>query len=201
MRHILVAPGAVGAVEALFDYGLLTNVLGGVPRLVRFERLVSIETANGLVPSAALRLAALAVFVEEDVARLADRLRPSNAEQAVLALGALGVDGALPGEEAAKALLYRLGPDAYRSRLLLAWADADARPEDGEWRKALALPERWQVPAFPIGGNDVMALGELKGPGIGALLKRLEQDWIESGFALDRDQLLAEASALISRRT
>ena len=131
MRRILVAPGAVGAVEALFDYGLLTNVLGGVPRLVRFERLVAIEEANGLAPSAALRLAALAVFVEEDVARLADRLRLSNAEQAVLALGALGVDAALPGEEAAKALLYRLGPDAYRSRLLLAWADADARPEDG----------------------------------------------------------------------
>ena len=113
MRRILVAPGAVGAVEALFDYGLLTNVLGGVPRLVRFERLVAIDKANSLVPNAALRLAALAVFVEEDVARLAERLRLSNAEQAMLALGGLGADGALPGEEAAKALLYRLGPDAY----------------------------------------------------------------------------------------
>ena len=104
----------------------------------------------------------------------ADRLRLSNAEQAVLALGTLGADAGLPGEEAAKALLYRLGPDAYRSRLLLAWADADACPEDREWCKALALPERWQAPVFPIGGNDVMALGELKGPGIGELLKRLE---------------------------
>lgn len=201
MRRILVAPGAIGAVEALFDYGLLTNVLGGVPRLVRFERLAAIEEANGLAPSPALRLAALAVFVEEDVERLADRLRLSNAEQAVLALSALSVSAALPGEEGAKVLLYRLGPDAYRSRFLLAWADADARPEDAEWRNALALPERWQAPVFPIGGNDVMALGEIKGPDIGALLKQLEQDWIASGFALDRDQLLAKTSALISRRT
>jgi poly(A) polymerase len=200
MRRILVAPGAIGAVEALFDYGLLTNVLGGVPRLVRFERLVAIETASALVPSAALRLAALAVFVEEDVVRLADRLRLSNAEQAVLALGALGADAGLPGEEAAKALLYRLGADAYRSRLLFAWVDADACPEDGEWYKALALPERWQAPVFPIGGNDVMALGEIKGPGIGELLKGLEQDWIDSGFALDRDQLLAKGKALIAAR-
>ena len=60
-----------------------------MPRLGRFERLVAIEAANGLAPNAALRLAALAVFVEEDVARLAERLRLSNAEQAVLALGAL----------------------------------------------------------------------------------------------------------------
>ena len=200
MRRILVAPGAVGAVEALFDYGLLTNVLGGVPRLVRFERLVAIDEANGLAPSAALRLAALAVFVQEDVDRLADRLRLSNAEQAVLATGTLGVDAALPSEEAAKALLYRLGPDAYRSRLLISWADADACPEDEAWRKALALPERWQAPVFPIGGNDVMALGELKGPDIGELLKRLERDWIVSGFALDRDQLLAKARAIVASR-
>ncbi len=153
-----------------------------------------------MAPNSALRLAALAVFVEEDAARLADGLRLSNAEQAVLALAALGVDAALPGEEAAKAVLYRLGPDAYRSRLLLAWADGGARPEDAAWRNALLLPERWQAPVFPIGGNDVMALGALKGPDIGELLKRLEREWIESGFALDRDQLLAKANALIAAR-
>jgi hypothetical protein len=144
-----------------------------------------------------LRLAALAVFVEEDAARLAERLRLSNAEQAELALAALGPIAALPSEGAAKTLLYRLGADAYRSRLILAWTDAAASPEDEAWRKALALPERWQAPVFPIGGNDVMALGAIKGPGIGELLKRLEQDWIVSGFALDRDQLLARGRALI----
>jgi hypothetical protein len=45
-----------------------------------------------------------------------------------------------------------------------------------------------------------MALGELKGPDIGDLLKGLERDWIESGFALDRDQLLAKGRALIAAR-
>ncbi len=38
-----------GAVEALFDYGLLTQLLGGVPRLLRFARLVAAEEALGLV--------------------------------------------------------------------------------------------------------------------------------------------------------
>jgi poly(A) polymerase len=200
LRRILVAPGAVGATEALFDYGLLTSVLSGVPRLLRFERLVAIEEVNGLTPSAALRLLALALFVEEDVARLSERLRLSNAEQAVLALGAHGDGAGLPDEVAAKALLYRLGSDDYRSRLLLDWADAGASSEDGKWRNALALPERWQVPSFPLGGNDVMALGERKGPDIGELLKRLEQDWIASDFALDRDQLLSKVRALIAAR-
>ena len=200
MRRILAAPGAAGAVEALFDHGLLTNLLGGVPRLVRFERLVAIEEAHGLARNSALRLAVLAVFVEEDVARLAERLRLSNAEQAVLAFATGDGDAALPDEAKAKSHLYRLGPDDYRARLLLAWADAGATPDDAGWRNALALPERWQAPIFPIGGNDVMALGEIKGPEIGALLKRLEQDWIASGFALDRDELLARTSTLIAAR-
>ena len=132
--------------------------------------------------------------------RLAERLRLSNAEQAVLALGAeKGVVAGLPNEIAAKSALYRLGP-SYRSALLLAWADAGAPPDDAAWRNALALPERWQAPSIPLSGNDIMALGELKGPEIGELLKALEQDWIGSGFALGRDELLARARGLIAAR-
>jgi poly(A) polymerase len=199
MRCILVAPEAARAVAALYDYGLLTGVLGGVPRLNRFERLVAIEQANGLAPDAGLRLAALAVFVQEDVARLTERLRLSNADQALLALGTRERASGLPDEAAAKSALYHLGP-SYRSSLLLAWADSLAAPDDAGWRNVLTLPERWQAPSFPLGGNDVMALGELKGPEIGEVLRSVKQHWIETGFALDRDQLLAKARALIAAR-
>jgi poly(A) polymerase len=198
LRRILVAPQAARAVAALYNYGLLTFVLGGVPRLGRFQSLIAIEEANGLTPDASLRLAALAVFVCEDVVRLAERLRLSNAEQAVLSLGVREGEGAdLPDEVAAKAALYRLGP-SYRSSLLLAWADSGASYNDAGWRHALTLPERWQAPTFPLRGNDVIALGELNGPEIGAVLKSVEQHWIETGFALDRDQLLAKARAFIA---
>ena len=74
VRRLLVAPQATRAVEALFDYGLLPSVIGGVPRLERFERLVAIEEALGHEPDAMLRLAALTVFVAEDAARVAARL-------------------------------------------------------------------------------------------------------------------------------
>lgn len=199
LRRILVAPRAVAAVEALFDYGLLTQVLGGVPRLGRFERLVAIEEANGLAPDAGLRLAALAAFVSEDVARLAGRLRLSNAEQAALALGVRNERLAgLPNEVAAKTALYRLGQN-YRSALLCAWVDSGASPDDSGWRNAFTLPERWQTPNFPLNGHDVVALGDLEGPRTGAVLRALEQLWIDEGFTLDREALLAKARALIAR--
>ncbi|MBK5199402.1 MAG: hypothetical protein JJE37_14165 [Methyloceanibacter sp.] len=78
----------------------------------------------------------------------------------------------------------------------MAWADAGASPEDARWRQALTLADRWQVPEFPVRGPDIMALGDLKGPKVGDILRQLEQDWIEGGFKEERDQLLAKAKGL-----
>ena len=196
LRRILVAPRAVEAIEAMFDFGLLTAVLGGVPRLDDFARLVAIEDAVGLQTNPARRLAVLAVFVEEDAPRLAARLRLSNAEQSVLELGAENsVDTGLPSETRAQELLYRLGAGIFPSFVLIAWARAAATAGDPQWRGALTLPERWQAPSFPLRGTDIAELGR-SGPEIGEALRRLERDWIARGFGEDREQLLARARAL-----
>jgi tRNA nucleotidyltransferase/poly(A) polymerase len=201
VRRILVAPQAMRAVEALFDYGLLTDILGGVPRLQRFERLVAIEKALRREEDAMTRLAALAVFVGEDAARLSARLHLSNAEQAVLALGAGDHDHSLlPGEAAAKRLLYWLGPRDYEAATLIAFADSGAAPIDKEWGKAAALGERWQAPVFPLKGTDVMAHCGVEGPALGALLKTLEAEWVGQGFAASKGELL-ERAAKLSRRS
>ena len=197
LKRILIAPQAVQAIEALFDNGLLTGLLGGVPRLMRFARLVAAEEALGLAPDAALRLAALAVFVPEDAERLAARLHLSNAEQALLLLGAADHDGcALPDETAARRALYRLGPCKFEAHVLLAAADEGAAPDDRLWRQALRLADRWQVPEFPVRGPDIIALGHVQGPEIGDMLRRLEAEWIASDFTLDREALLARAKQL-----
>ena len=43
-------------------------------------------------------------------------------------------------------------------------------------------------------------LASSKDPKIGAVLKSVEQHWIETGFVLDRDQLLTKVRALIAAR-
>jgi tRNA nucleotidyltransferase/poly(A) polymerase len=195
LRSLLVAPQAVRAIEALFDYGLLVGLLGGVPRLARFARLVAIEEAVGLEPDAILRLAALGVFVQEDAPRLATRLRLSNAERAVLELGAAKPAG-LPDEEAAERALYRLGESDFARHVLPAWADSGASSEDKSWHSALTRPQRWKVPAFPLRGSDIMALGNLTGREVGETLRTLEAEWIAGGFAASREELLTRAGAL-----
>jgi poly(A) polymerase len=200
LQRLLVAPQAMRAIETLFDYGLLAGLLGGVPRLKRFARLTAIETELGREPNAMLRLAALGVFVQEDAPRLAARFRLSNAEQATLALGAGDhARNELPDETSAKRSLYELGRDNYDAHVLLAWADSGDNPDDKRWRAVLALPERWQAPAFPLRGADIVALGTVKGPEIGEILRRLEAEWIAGGFAEDRDRLIAKTAALAGK--
>ena len=201
VRRLLAAPRAVCAVEALFDHGLLTGVIGGVPQLERFRRLVAIEEALDRGPDAMLRLAALAVFVAEDVERMAARLHLSNAEQALLALGVGDHDrSGLPEEGAAKRLLYRLGPEAYSAAVLIAWADSDAPPNDGLWREASTLGERWQAPVFPVKGSDLAGLRDVDGPALGALLRKLEAEWVAEEFAASQAELV-ERAAKLSRRS
>ena len=200
LRRLLVAPRAMEGVEALFDYGFLPGLLGGAPRLERLKRLIAIEAALGRPTEATVRLAALGVFVTEDAERLAARLRLSNAEQAVLLLGATDrAETGLPDEAAAKRSLYRLGPSDFTAAVLIAWADSGAAPDDKAWRAAFSLPEHWQAPTFPLRGADIVALGDLEGPEIGLILRRLETDWVAGGFSLTREDLLARAEALSGR--
>ena len=43
------------------------------------------------------------------------------------------------------------------------------------------------------GGSDLITTGHTPGEQMGELLRRLENDWIESGFTLDKDTLLNRA--------
>lgn len=198
LKRLLVAPRARDAVSVLFAYGLLCDVLASVPQVLRFERLIEIETVLERAPSAMLRLAALAVFVSEDAKRLGRRFKLSNADQTQLALAAVPFDDGLPHEAAAKRKLYRLGAGAYASRVMLAWATRDAPVTDADWRKAATLSDRWEAPVFPLRGPDITALGDFSGPAIGEMLRKIESEWIAGGFAEDREGLLVLARELAS---
>ena len=123
MLKLLVARGALDAVTAMADAGLLLTIVGGVTYNGPFAAMIAAEQALGLAPHAVRRLAASTVAVTEDAKRVAARLRLSNAENKMLdSMGhrwwrLTGMD-----EARARQRLYRLGEEQYRDRLLLAWA-------------------------------------------------------------------------------
>lgn len=195
LLRILMTRDPLRALEPMAETGLLISLLGGVVRVKHFERLADIEARLGITGNAIRRLCALAVLSEDDAVRLAARLRLSNAESVRLkTMAALRpVIGPKMSEKTARTVLYRLGADAWRDRVLIAWATEAALGTDAKdgWRRLYALPQRWSIPVFPLKGQDLIACGMTPGSHIGRTLQELEDRWIGSDFTLSRAELLS----------
>jgi poly(A) polymerase len=200
MLKLMLARHAVPALAVMAETGLIEMVLGGVPLLASLSNLIKLEASLSLPPDPARRLAALGVLVTEDAERLRERLRLTNAESDRLT--SMGdawwriVAGS--SEQASRTLLYRLGPDSYLDRVLLAWSRAPEGVADPQWRALATLPSRWSAPLFPLKAADFMARNVEKGPHLGAAMRAAEQAWIEAGFPLDRETLARIADEAVA---
>jgi poly(A) polymerase len=200
MLKLVVADGAAAAAIAMADAGLLALIFAGVTYGGPFAAMIAAERALGLKASAVRRLGALTVAVTEDAARVATRLRLSNAEaKALHAMGDrwwrfLGIDDA-----ASRRLLYRLGAEAYLDQLMLAWARMGADHDTDYWRGLASLPQRWQAPKFPLKAADFIARGIAEGPALGHVLALAEDAWLAADFPLDEAALQAIAKQAVAR--
>ena len=197
LLKLLVAPRATPTLAVMAESGLLELVLGGVPYLASFENMTKVEAATDTPPDALRRLGALSVWVAEDSARLSERLRLANAESERLR----GFDcwwrvSPAAGEQAARALLYELGPQAYTDRVLAAWTRSDAGAADGPWHDLATLPRRWTAPVFPLKAADFTRRGLPAGPALGAAMRAATQAWIAEDFPADRAALDAIADRI-----
>ena len=190
IKKLLAAPDPSRALAAMARTGILARVLPGadataVARLTALEppRGPAVGPASGPAsgpttgssPDAIARLAALGG--EE----AADRLRLSKAE----AHRVERLRAAATGEAGAAELGWRLGADDAHAALAIRAALA-AQGLPAGMAAAVALGAAAE---FPVKPADLMPAYE--GPALGARLRQLEAAWIDSGFALDREALLA----------
>jgi poly(A) polymerase len=197
LMKLIVAPFAVETVTVMAETGLMTMLLGGVALTANFSAIVSVEAAAEVPPDAVRRLGALGVLISEDAGRLREKLRLFNAEQDRLAGMADGWwrlspsldEGESLDEVGLRSLLYRIGPDRYIDRALLAWTRS-VHCDDPAWQRLATLPARWTAPHFPLKAADFMARGVPKGPALGAALRAAEEAWVAAGFPDDEAMLV-----------
>jgi poly(A) polymerase len=191
LLKLLLGLHVVPTLAVMAETGILASVLGGVPQIASLANMIKLEAACDLTPNAIRRLGALGVLVAEDAERLRQRLRLFNAEYDRLASMAdrwWAVDPA-QGEQTARTLLYRVGPDYYVDRVLLAWTRSDAGAAENAWRELATLPNRWTAPKFPLRAAQFLKRGIPKGPQLGAALAAAEAAWIAAGFPADQAAL------------
>jgi len=184
LMKLVVGTHAVPTLISMTDAGLTLRVLGGISYLGSFENMAKAEAVIGAPPDPVRRLGALAVMVAEDAERLWQKLRLTNNEQERLASMAEGGRRISPGfgEQAARALLYRLGPEHFTDHALLGWARSQGSAHDEAWRALASLPTRWTAPVFPLKAADFIKRGVEKGPALGAAMRAAEAAWIAAGF-------------------
>ncbi|PBB24947.1 MULTISPECIES: CCA tRNA nucleotidyltransferase [unclassified Mesorhizobium] len=205
LKKLLSAPDPSRALLWMRQAGVLTAALPESEKwgIDTIHGLTKAEKDLGWAADPMLRLEAI---VPPDAARmktLAERLRFSTAELDRLRYWALStaVEPKTTEGELAKRL-YRGDRQGVVDRLRLSLAGArvravennDALLEAGGFSRLLAFALKWEKPVFPLKGADLTALGATPGPKLGEILKNLETEWIEAGFAADRGTLLDRAA-------
>lgn len=192
MRKLVSAPRAPETLRLMADIGILEIVLAGVARIVDFANLRRLDPVADETRAPAVGLASLAGFVDEDIDRISDRMRLSNAERKRM-MGALHVAdraGRPDDSLSARELVYRHGRTAAVDGLLLAWARQGGDPRDRHFRDALDLARKFRAPQFPVRGKDLLGLGVPRGPRVGEWMALLERAWIDADFQPTSAELL-----------
>jgi len=192
--------------------GVLTKVLPESEKwgIDAIHGLAAAERDLGWPADPILRLASIVPPDAMRMDEMAARLRLSNVEGERLKGWALA---SLVKPDTSEAVFARqlysgnVQGMTDRLRLALAGARAKAVTDTGEmiaaggYGRLLKFAEKWQRPVFPVGGEDLKRLDVAAGPAMGVALKALETAWIESGFTLSREDLLARQGGSTSAPT
>ncbi|MCF6301735.1 MAG: CCA tRNA nucleotidyltransferase [Devosiaceae bacterium] len=176
MTKILGLPHVVVTLARMTKIGVLAFSIEDLQALLRYEKTTQ-------SPVVAARLALLEG--EGVLERLRVAWRLSNAlvseTRSIRSAARKMIDGEL--YDAA----YRHGRFAYVAVpvacALANWTKEQCREINEFW-------EEINVPGFPISGDDLLEAGFSQGPELGKALRRIEQDWVQGGFILQRDELL-----------
>lgn len=193
VKRTLAAPDPLIALRWMRTINVLSLVLPESERwgIDALPGLVAAERALGLDPDPLRRLMAAVPPDEARMIGLARRLKMSNEERERLVAWSMAP---LPADiEEARRAAYVGGREAVLDRVILSAAGAQDETRRSEMIELAARLQSSAPSRFPLAGRDLLERGHAPGPQLGKLLKRLEAEWIESGFELTREELLARA--------
>lgn len=195
LRRILAGPNVAAILRLMDSTGVLARILPEGHTLDRCLRLLD----DGAPANALLRLAGLTT----NPAAVARRLKLSRAETGALA--ALSRAAPLPDVSMSEVALRRLvaeePADVLAGRI---WLHQAAQPRTAEEKAAFAkLRHRvcgLTVPAFPVAGRDVLAMGGQAGPEVGRIVGLVRQWWLDGGCHADAQACRAQIALYLGTK-
>jgi len=177
---ILAADKAADILGIMFDNGVLDRFAFAqyAPDLMR---AVSYFQKHYELVSVAARLWVLAGFKEDNIGALQEFLLiPKVFQKDIKAISDVQACGDLNDPQILKEAIYRYGRTAAAQGVMIALAEDKVM--NNEAGALLRIVRDWDVPVFPLSGQDLIAEGMKPGPELGRKLDELEQAWIDDGF-------------------
>ncbi len=195
LRKILPLPRALMALSAMDQAGVLVHVWPEHPEIAVFGAAAIWRDAP-----LAMEIGLAALWPQAGTGLdQALRLSKKQSKRRRAALAVAKSIAVRPDETSAKELLYRHKPQAFQDGCQLARARQQVsakRDTEKYWGQLFSLPERWDVPTFPISGKHLQQVGIQDGPQIGATLAELENSWIAAGFPAGKAWAKAQIQAI-----
>jgi poly(A) polymerase len=196
VKKLLAAPDPRAAWEGMKAISARARALPEMANETRLDALCTLE-ADLMLPVDAMTRVAAALTDQEAARTLARRLKLSNEERDRL-VAALGADAKITSYMSLREMrraIYKIGNQAFRDRVMLAWADARGEKAQS-WRALLAHAQMWTPPKLPLSGDDVMAAGVPAGPKVGAVMREVEAWWIDADFPDDKLSVIERLKAV-----
>ena len=198
MFKILLTPHAAETLKIMADNEILSYVLP-VPKTENIACLDFLDkklNQHKMQKNALARLFILFAPDEAFANNIATRMKFSKKEkQDFVDLARIKVDlSDFADEQKLKKLIYLYGRDFVRNKFMIEQALQQKILPDFD--AILNCILTFNPPAFPLRGQDIINAGFKGSPHIGDLLDSLEEIWLESNFALSKEDLLARLQQL-----
>ncbi|MGE0596736.1 MAG: CCA tRNA nucleotidyltransferase, partial [Hyphomonadaceae bacterium] len=195
-KKLLGAPDPRAAWEGMKAIEVAARALPELANEARLDALCTLE-ADLMLPIDAMTRVAAALSDQECARAFARRLKLSNEERDRL-VAALGDEVKLTSYMSLREMrraIYRVGNEAFRDRVMLAWAGAGGEKAQ-QWRALLAHGQMWTPPKMPLTGDEVMAAGVPAGPKVGQIMREVEEWWIDADFPDDKLSVIERLKAV-----
>ncbi|MCX7358423.1 MAG: CCA tRNA nucleotidyltransferase [Alphaproteobacteria bacterium] len=196
VKKLLGARDPRAAWEGMSAIEVRARALPELNNTPRLRALMDLE-ADLMLPVDAMTRIAAAIEDQESAKALSRRLKLSNEERDRL-VAALGDDVKITSYMSLREMrraIYKLGNEAFRDRVMLAWAAA-GNDKAQAWRALVAHAMMWTPPKLPLTGDEIMAAGIPAGPKVGLIMREVEDWWIDADFPDDKLSVIERLKAV-----
>ena len=200
LLKLISASNPMPALRQMAASGILTAVLPEACNLERLNALIEIDAMTFFEVDPILRFGALLPDDGAVAAAVAARLRFSNAQRdrLVAMLSATLRVFCYMSVREMRRTAYRMTPKVMRDVAMLRWAGDVKRNHNAvQWRALLPMIDSWKPPVLPLDGHHVKLAGVPDGPQIGAVLREVEEWWIDADFTTDEYSLIERMKAVV----